>query len=106
MAKERSSLLTSEDWWAVWFGLTLIAVATVRLVTEIPKPGTWTVNPFDGLPVSVLLGLVALFVGLGLLTASGFRVMGLPVVPYLRGFAVVFLLALLAKLTGQHTMLK
>ncbi|RMH38368.1 MAG: putative sulfate exporter family transporter, partial [Nitrospirae bacterium] len=32
--------------------------------------------------------------------------MGLPVVPYLRGFAVVFLLALLAKLTGQHTMLK
>ena len=27
--KKRSPFLAEEDWWAVWFGLTIVVVATV-----------------------------------------------------------------------------
>jgi uncharacterized integral membrane protein (TIGR00698 family) len=54
--KTRSSLLVEEDWWTVWFGMTILLIATVLgMLTlsgsisakKVPKVGGWTTNPAD-----------------------------------------------------------
>jgi len=56
--KKRSLLLSNEDWWTVWFGLTILVVATVLgLLTfsgnigksKVPKLGVWVSSPVDAL---------------------------------------------------------
>jgi len=54
--KKRSPLLVEEDWWTVWFGLTILLIATVLgiltlsdIITakNVPKMGKWNTNPAD-----------------------------------------------------------
>ena len=54
--KKRSPLLVEEDWWTVWFGLTILLVATVLGILtlsgsitakKVPKMGKWKNNPTD-----------------------------------------------------------
>jgi uncharacterized integral membrane protein (TIGR00698 family) len=54
--KRRSPLLTEEDWWTVWFGLFILAIATgLAILTlsgsittkRVPKLGKWISNPAD-----------------------------------------------------------
>jgi len=54
--KKRSPLLVEEDWWTVWFGLTILLVATVLGILTlsgsitaktVPKMGKWKGNPAD-----------------------------------------------------------
>jgi len=53
---KRSPLLALEDWWTVWFGLSILLVATLLgalhysdLIsqTKVPKLGAWVSNPGD-----------------------------------------------------------
>ncbi|MCH7566142.1 MAG: hypothetical protein IH787_00510 [Nitrospirae bacterium] len=71
-----STLLRAEDWWSVWFGFILILAASFGLLTAVPKPGRWSVNPLDAFPDFTLLQLGGLVLGLGVLTAIGIRAMG------------------------------
>src|SRR4030042_4522833 len=101
---KRSTLLTSEDWWAVWFGLVIIVVAVAGLVTGIPKIGKWTDNPLDAFLVikrgaaagTILFQLILLYLGLGVLTSVGVAVMGGRLKDYLPGYTVVFLFSIIA----------
>ena len=45
MREKLSSLWTSEDWWAVWFGAVIIIVAILGFLGKAPKLGEWTVQP-------------------------------------------------------------
>ena len=54
--KKRSPLLTEEDWWTVWFGLSILAIATLLGIlaqggaisaVKVPKLGQWNGNPAD-----------------------------------------------------------
>jgi len=54
--KKRNPLITEEDWWTVWFGLTILLVATVLAIMtfsgsisakKVPKLGKWISNPVD-----------------------------------------------------------
>ncbi|MFQ5930799.1 MAG: YeiH family protein [Nitrospiraceae bacterium] len=101
-----STLLRAEDWWSVWFGFILILAAVVGLLTGVPRPGRWSMNPLDAFPDVTLLQLGGLALGLGVLTAVGILVMGQPVPAYLQGFLAVFALAALAKVAGQQVTLK
>jgi uncharacterized membrane protein YadS len=56
-----SSLWKKEDWWAVWLGFTILALASTRTITWLPKIGRWTANPaiaflVDDIPHFILLG--------------------------------------------------
>jgi len=55
--KMRNPLLVEEDWWTVWFGLTILLIATVLGILtlsgsitakNVPKIGKWSNNP--GMP--------------------------------------------------------
>ena len=100
------SLLRSEDWWSVWLGSILIIAVILKIIPSIPKLGTWTVNPLSALAGPALCGELLLVVGMAALTAVGMKVMGRSVSSYLKGFAVVVAIALLAKLIGRQESLK
>ncbi|MFW6067191.1 MAG: YeiH family protein [Myxococcota bacterium] len=97
-----ASLLRSEDWWAVGFAFALFVLGLVGLVEAVPKPDGWATSPLAGLPPGRWLAAGSLGVGLAALTALGVRAMGRNALRYAGGFAVVFLLALAAKLIGKQ----
>jgi uncharacterized membrane protein YadS len=54
--RKRNPLIALEDWWTVWFGLTILLVATVLGIMnytevisakKVPKLGKWVSSPFD-----------------------------------------------------------
>ena len=98
----RSPLLTSEDWWAVWVGGLLLAASVFGLIPSVPTVGGWTdeiITAFD----SRILGLLGLGLGIGLLTAVAVGTMGGRLLQYLRAFAMLFLLAVLAYLLARQS---
>ncbi|MFW5876416.1 MAG: YeiH family protein [Myxococcota bacterium] len=101
-ARSRATLLSSEDGWAVWFGFALFAVGLLGLVEGVPKPGAWSDNPLEGLPLRQGAGVAALFVGLASMTAIGVRAMGRDALRYAAGLGVVFAMAFGAKLLGKQ----
>ena len=91
----RRGLLASEDWWAVWLGGLLIAVAALGLLTGVAGLGRWTGNPlaaFDGR----VAGLAMLGLGLALVTGMAAQAMGGRLVQHQAGFFGLFGLAVLA----------
>ena len=101
-AIRRPTLLTSEDWWAIWLGGLLIAVAMFDLVTAVPGVGRWTADVgavFEGrvLPLA-LLGL-----GLALMTALAALAMGGSLILHQAGFFALFLLAVLSYVLANQT---
>ena len=101
-ATRRPTLLTSEDWWAIWLGGLLIAIAVFELVTAVPDVGRWTADPgaaFEGR----VLTLAILGLGLALITALAAHVMGGSFILHQTGFFALFLLAVLSYLFANQT---
>ena len=101
-ATRRPTVLTSEDWWAIWLGGLLIAVAVFELVTAVPGVGRWTGDmgaAFEGRVLTLaLLGL-----GLALITALAVGVMGGSIILHQAGFFALFLLAVLSYFLANQT---
>jgi uncharacterized membrane protein YadS len=102
LASRRPTVLTSEDWWAIWLGGLLIALAVFEVVTAVPGVGRWTADvgaAFEGrvLPLA-LLGL-----GLALMTALAALTMGGSLILHQAGFFALFLLAVLSYVLANQT---
>ena len=101
-ATRRLTILTSEDWWAIWLGGLLIAVAVFELVTAVPGVGRWTGDvgaAFEGRVLTLaLLGL-----GLALITALAAGAMGGSIILHQAGFFALFLLAVLSYFLANQT---
>lgn len=101
-ARSRSALLTSEDWWAVWLGGLLIAVAALGLLTGVAGVGRWTGDPlaaFEGRAA----GLAMLGLGLALTTGLAAAAMGGRLVEHQAGFFGLFGLAVLSYTFAAQT---
>ena len=101
-ATRRPTVLTSEDWWAIWLGGLLIAVAVFELVTAVPGVGRWTGDvgaAFEGR----VLALALLGLGLALITALAAGVMGGSIILHQAGFFALFLLAVLSYFLANQT---
>ncbi|MCL4215473.1 MAG: putative sulfate exporter family transporter, partial [Candidatus Hydrogenedentes bacterium] len=101
----KSEFLRLEDWWAVWIGALLLLLAAVHVVGAVPKPGDWTSNPLEAFPDMSLVWHAVLFLGLAMVTGVAVAVMGGDLARYVKGFALVFLLTLLAQLIGGQATL-
>ncbi len=91
-----------EDWWCNWLGGLLLALAGLGVVKTIPRPATWSVNPLAALPLSSLLPLAGLGVGLGLLTALAVAATRAQGGSYLAAFPGLFGLAVIAWTIGSQ----
>ena len=99
-------LLRSEDWWAVWFGALFIAAAIAGSLAgwpSIPKLESWDVNPFVALPGTRILAVLALLGILGAITAFGVSIMRGTGNAFARGFVVVAIFALIARVIANQT---
>jgi uncharacterized membrane protein YadS len=112
-ANQRPSLLTSEDWWALFLGLALFllslgALAGVDLLGFVAKTEVWMspaqgVRPasssFAKLPkVFSLLGTFALLLAL---TSVGAHFLGLRIKRFVLGFSVIFWASYLCWFVGN-----
>lgn len=101
-ATRRPTVLASEDWWAIWLGGLLIAVAVFELVTAVPGVGRWTGDvgaAFEGR----VLALALLGLGLALITALAAGAMGGSIILHQAGFFALFLLAVLSYFLANQT---
>lgn len=110
LPRERSPLLTSEDWWAVWLGLGLVALAIVLWLAgstldifapHIPKWSSW---PQLGDALAARWpNIIALFVLYGAIFSLAVHFLGVKVGSFLRGYVVLFLLSVVIVLFSQWT---
>lgn len=114
VAETMRSLFSSEDWWAVWLGLLLVALALpaaagFETLGWVAKAAVWidpvkAVAPvskaYAGLPGWASLGLTFLAV-LGLV-AVGARVMGYRMGRFLAGFTVIFWISYACWVLGHY----
>jgi uncharacterized membrane protein YadS len=98
----RSTLLTSEDWWAIWLGGLLIALTVAGLVTGVAGVGRWSANPIDAIDGRIL-PLAMLGIGFALMTAVAAVFMGGSLVMHQAAFIPLFLLAVIAYFFANQT---
>ena len=102
----RSPLLAQEDWWAIWMGGLLIAIAIAGLVPAVPAVGGWSANPLTALGVGRFVALVVLGAGLTALTTLAVVVMGAPAGRHVRAFVGLFVLAVVAYGLAQQVVIR
>jgi len=102
VAIDWSSLWKKEDWWAVWLGFFLLALASTRIITSLPKISKWSLNPDAAFLVSDIPYFFLLGVCLLLLTSVAVLAMKEKMKGYWAGFPLVFLLSFLALLLSNQ----
>lgn len=107
MAIDWSSLWKKEDWWAVWLGFLILAVASTRLIMSLPPISVWTTDPgvaikIADIPYFILLGFLLL-----ILTSVAMLAVKEKIREYWVGFPIIFFLAFLGLfLSNQETIKK
>jgi uncharacterized integral membrane protein (TIGR00698 family) len=104
-AASRPTLLTSEDWWAIWLGGLLIVVIVAGLVTGVAGVGRWTTNPIDAFDGRIF-PLAVLGIGFALITAAAAVFMGGSLVLHQAAFIPLFLLAVVAYFFANQTSIR
>ncbi len=99
---QRSTLLTSEDWWAIWLGGLLIALTAAGVITGVAGVGRWTGDPTAAF-AGRLLPIAVLGIGFALVTAIAAQVMGGSFMLHQTGFIPLFLLAVVAYFIANQT---
>jgi uncharacterized integral membrane protein (TIGR00698 family) len=101
MGEELRKLWRSEDYWSIWFAAIAFLVVALGLVVEVPRLQRWVTDP-----VAAVTGRVAALALLGVALAAvstvGVAVMRERWKPYLGGFAVVYLLAIVSYLVAAQ----
>jgi len=99
-------LYRKEDWWAVWLGFIILGLAASRVITWIPKIGSWetnvtaSINPAD-VPYFILAGFFLL-----VLTSIAITAMKDKLKSYWLGFPVIFVLAFISFVVANQSNIK
>lgn len=102
-----SNLWLKEDYWAVWIGIGVILIALLGyrvgfslqpLAAKFDSYDSFSVVP--GMLAAGAVKLLLLFVCLAVLFSIAVKVMGYSIEQFLRGFFVLFLLAILVQILG------
>jgi len=102
MPVDWSSLWKKEDWWAVWLGFFILALASTRVITWLPKISKWTANPsiafsLGDIPYFILLGFFLLILTSVTVSAMKEKIKG-----YWAGFPLIFFLAFVGLLLSNQ----
>lgn len=97
-SKQRSKLFTTEDYWAVWLGLGIIALAMIvfwaggTIKPFAVTPGTWSAIDGIGEDFTTHLGAyLVIFLGFGAIFTLSMWAMGRSVKEFIGGYIIVFL---------------
>ncbi|HSO23752.1 MAG TPA: putative sulfate exporter family transporter [Chondromyces sp.] len=103
-SSELEKMWRTEDYWAIWFSVVILAGAITGLIHDVPRLGTWVSDPLTALSADMAVPLAALALALGLLLTTGVRVMGEDWRPFFAGYLAIFLLSILSFVaSGQQS---
>ncbi len=100
-----SSLIDSEDWWAVWLGLFVILMAAFGVVTQVPSIQGWNISPLEALTINQGLNLLIMGFAFALILGVSVVAMKGNLIDYLIGFPLVFVITVIAFLIGKQTIM-
>lgn len=96
------ALVKSEDWWACWLGVLLFGLSLLGMISAVPKPNLWVVNPVDALSVDGVVSYVVWMVILGLFVALSIRSIEGELSTFVPSFFVFAVLGLVAQVLSKQ----
>lgn len=114
MENKKSSLLATEDWWAVWIGMLIFILSMgvfkgADIVGWVVKPSMWTdlsksITPFSKnyAGLSPLLSLVITYAAIAAIFSVGTAAMGHDVKKFLKSFTIIFAITYVCVLIGNQ----
>ncbi len=105
--KSRTPVLQSEDWWACWIGLFIMLLATLGVLPQTPKIGTWTsMAAIFPKGISTLWTTIIFFATVGVLTWISGAFLKFDMRRYIPGFLLIFLVTLLSMVISKQAFIK
>ena len=116
-AAHRSSLLSSEDWWAVWLGLFISVLGSsqilgINVLGWVPSFGVW-INPLQAVKANSgefawlggLGSVVAAYLFVLAVTTIGAYFMGTKVKKFALGLTVIYWITIISNIIGNYAYL-
>ncbi|WP_149499676.1 YeiH family protein [Roseiconus lacunae] len=121
----RSDMATSEDWWAIWVGFTILAIAFFAVLLTAPtgfdaegaekltsplkpylaKPGKWISSPLTAFE-STWPGILGAFITIGVLFTVAMKLRRKDAMGFAFAFPAIFVLATIAYVLASQSTVK
>ena len=98
-----STLIKSEDWWAVWAGLMLFFVGFSGIITSIPKPTSWTINPLNSFGLDSFISYLLLTFILIVILSIAIRIIQGKLSTFIPCFFIFSILGLIAQVISKQS---
>lgn len=98
-----STLIKSEDWWAVWAGLILFFVGFSGIITNIPKPTSWTINPLNSFGLDSFISYLLLTFILIVILSIAIRIIHGKLSTFIPCFFIFSMLGLIAQVISKQS---
>ena len=98
-----STLIKSEDWWAVWAGLILFFVGFSGIITNVPKPTSWTINPLISFSIDSFISYLILTFILIVILSIALRIIQGKLSTFIPTFFIFSMLGLFAQVISKQS---
>lgn len=98
-----STLIKSEDWWAVWAGLILFFVGFSGIITNVPKPTSWTINPLISFSIDGFISYLILTFILIVILSIALRIIQGKLSTFIPTFFIFSMLGLFAQVISKQS---
>ena len=99
------ALTKTEDWWACWLGMALFVVGLSGIITTVPRPATWDMNPVDAFSVDSFVSYLLLMVIAVILFAVGIKLIHGKLSSFIPAFFLFSILGLVAQIISKQDLI-
>lgn len=97
-----SSLWRAEDWWACWYGFLLFFLCFIGLISVVPRPQAWTLDPLSAIPANMVPPFISLMLGLAVMYSVAIKLMGRDPLTFAPAFVAIFLLVVFVQILAKQ----
>lgn len=96
------ALVKTEDWWACWLGISLFVIGLSGIITTVPKPSLWDMNPFDSFSVDGFVSYLLLMVIAVILFSIGIKLIQGKLSSFIPAFFLFSIIGLAAQIISKQ----
>lgn len=98
-----TTLIKSEDWWAVWVGLILFCVGFSGIISKVPRPTSWTINPLNSFIFDSFISYLLLTFILIVILSIAIRIIQGKLSTFIPCFFIFSMLGLIAQVISKQS---